>query len=240
MEEYINLGRWGVEGVEGIIEKASAFEAIQDKIDYISRCFLGIPYRESTLIGSAEEREVFVIDLEGADCLTYIEYVEALRLSHNFYDFREELKNIRYRSGVVSYSTRNHFFTDWRENKKKHVEDVTGIIGMDKAYNRRKLLNIREDGSLILKGIPPFAREVWFIPGFHVNGMIDSLETGDYCGIYSEDPGLDVSHVGIIIKKEGGILLRHASSKEGKRRVLDEAFLSYIKDIPGIIILRPL
>ena len=61
---------------------------------------------------------------------------------------------------------------------------------------------------------------------------------GDYIGIYTHIEGLDVTHVGILIKKEGKAYLRHASSKKEFLKVIDEPFESYIKNTPGFIVLR--
>ena len=49
--------------------------------------------------------------------------------------------------------------------------------------------------------------------------------------------GLDVSHVGFLLwDKEGKAIFRHASSKSKYMKVIDEDFLEYIKNKPGIII----
>jgi hypothetical protein len=50
--------------------------------------------------------------------------------------------------------------------------------------------------------------------------------------------GLDVSHVGIIIKNNNVVNLRHAFSEKGK--VVEQNFREYIINKPGIIILRPI
>ena len=68
-------------------------------------------------------------------------------------------------------------------------------------------------------------------------GVLGSLRTGDYVGIYTEAEGLDVSHVGIIIRDGRRLLFRHASSV--KRKVLDQDFLPYINGKSGIVVLRP-
>jgi hypothetical protein len=68
---------------------------------------------------------------------------------------------------------------------------------------------------------------------------MDSLRTGDYVGIYAEARGLDVSHVGIIVKSDDTAHLRHASSIPSHRRVIDEDFVTYMSGKPGMIVLRP-
>ena len=51
--------------------------------------------------------------------------------------------------------------------------------------------------------------------------------------------GLDVSHVGIIIRDRDTFLLRHASSDRRSRKVVDQELQEYISGTPGLIILRP-
>ena len=71
------------------------------------------------------------------------------------------------------------------------------------------------------------------------NVVLDALSTGDYAGIYSDLKGLDVSHVGIIIRKDNSLSFRHASSQQEYRKVVDQDFKEYIINKPGIVILRP-
>jgi hypothetical protein len=52
--------------------------------------------------------------------------------------------------------------------------------------------------------------------------------------------GLDVSHVGIIIRDRDALLLRHASSDRRFRKVVDQDFQTYISGKPGLIVLRPI
>ncbi|HKN18715.1 MAG TPA: N-acetylmuramoyl-L-alanine amidase-like domain-containing protein, partial [Dissulfurispiraceae bacterium] len=83
-------------------------------------------------------------------------------------------------------------------------------------------------------------RDIEYIPSNAMaDKLVDNLETGDYIGIYSATPGLDVSHVGIFIKTGGEAYLRHASSAKQQRKVIDQDFKSYIKTKQGVIVLRP-
>jgi len=222
------------------MRKSSQIADMDPRIDFLSEKFLGVDYVESTLIGDRDTPEVFVLNFEGVDCFTFIEYVEAMRLSKSFSEFEENLRRVRYRSGKVSFMNRNHFFTDWREFNSDFVKDVTKQIGGDKALTIRKILNEKDDGTSFLPGIPPISREINYLPPDVVDDSVsDRLKTGDYTGIYSATEGLDVSHVGIIIKKVDSIYLRHASSQREIRKVIDQDFRGYIAGKPGIIILRP-
>ncbi len=234
------LGKWTRDSLEDTLRKSSSYRTPGERIYYISSLFLGTAYEESTMLGDAATPEVFVINLQKVDCFTFIEYIEAMRLSGSFHEFEKNLEKIRYRSGKVAFTARKHFFTDWIEFNKDFVDDVTKQIGEREAMPVRKQLNLREDGTSFLCGIQPFSRDIEYIPSSDLAGkLVDSLETGDYIGIYSDTPGLDVSHVGIFVKTGGKAYLRHASSSKERRKVVDQDFDNYIKTKPGIIVLRP-
>jgi hypothetical protein len=235
----ILLGKFSQEELDHVIRESSNFKDVGKRIDFLSRQFLGLDYVESTLIGDINTPEVFVINMEGVDCFTFIDYIEAMRLSDSFSEFKNNLKKIRYRSGRVAFKNRNHFFTDWIESNSDFVNDVADKIGDKKFIRMIKTLNEKEDGTYFLPGIKPFQREIRYIPSDAINkSVLNKLRTGDYIGIYSEIKGLDVSHVGIIIKNGEKVLLRHASSAAKKRKVVDEDFMQYIADKPGITVLR--
>lgn len=234
----ILLGRWTRDELDQIIQKSAEIKGTGRRINFLSKQFLYTCYKESTLIGDINTSEVFVINLEGVDCFTFIDYVEAMRLSGTFSAFLKNLKRVRYRLGKVSFENRNHFFTDWVEFNSDIVYDVTEKIGGLKTRKVIKMLNQRKDRTYFLSGIQPRQREIRYIPSDAIDdSVIKKLKTGDYAGIYSNKHGLDVSHVGIIIRKTGTIYLRHASSH--KKKVIDQNFIDYISGKPGLIILRP-
>lgn len=240
IEDHINLGNWTIEELDRTLSGSVRIKEIGGRIDLLSNKFLGTAYKESTLIGDRNNPEVFVINLEGVDCLTFIEYIEAMRRSGSFAEFTENLKRVRYRMGMVSFESRNHFFTDWREYSGGLIEDVTNLIGGQRTMSVMKRLNIKMDGTYIIPEIHATDREIRYIPASAVDDLIiNGLETGDYAGIFSDEEGLDVSHTGIIIKTGNGIYLRHASSQTTFRKVIDEDFNGYIIKKRGIIVLRP-
>ncbi len=239
-ETVLLLGKWTLDSLEGILRESASFSTPGERIHYLSSLFLGVAYKESTLSGDVSSPEVFVINLQEVDCFTFIDYIEAMRLSGSFHEFEKNLKKIRYRSGKVDFTARKHFFTDWSEFNKDFVVNVTKDIGGKETILVLKQLNIREDGTPFLRGIQPFSREIEYIPSIApADKLIDNLRTGDYIGIYSDTPGLDVSHVGIFIKTAGAAYLRHASSSKDRMKVIDQDFKSYVKTKPGIIVLRP-
>lgn len=239
-KEGILLGKFSQEELDHIIRESSKIKDVARRIDFLSRQFLDLDYLESTLIGDINIPEVFVINLEGVDCFTFIDCIEAMRLSGSFPEFKVNLRKVRYKSGSVSFENRNHFFTDWQEFNSDFVDDITEEIGAKKTVRVQKKLNEKEDRTYFLPGIYPVRRKIKYIPSDAVDdSVLNKLSTGDYVGIYSNVKGLDVSHVGIIIKDGDKIYLRHASSLKENRKVIDQDFKSYITSKPGINVFRP-
>ncbi len=209
-----------------------------EKLEFLSGWFLGVPYQEFTLTGSDSGPEQLIINLQGVDCFTLLDYIEAMRHASTYDEFTERLIKTRYRDGAVSFSHRNHFFTDWRENNPDSIRDVTEQIGGPRTITDNKTLNKKEDGTLFIKGLRSLERDVSYIPsGCIDNQVMDVLRTGDYAGIFTAAPGLDVSHVGMLIRRGGTLIFRHASS--ANRKVSDEDFEKYISGKPGLVVLRP-
>ena len=234
------LGRWTMAELDQFIREASGIKDAGERINILSRRFLGTRYEEQTLKGDTNKEEVMVVNLEGVDCFTFIDYIEAMRLSGSFPVFTETLLRVRYRPAEVSFGNRKHFFTDWREFNRDFVEDVTEQTGGQATITVPKILNRKKDGTYFVRGIPPVKREIKYIPSKALGAALTAnLKTGDYAGIYSDQEGLDVSHVGIIIKDKGLVSFRHASSSSRHRKVLDEDFRDYISSKPGLMILRP-
>jgi hypothetical protein len=234
----INLGKWTQEELDAILRKAMGIDTAVRRIYLFSKLLLGLDYRESTLIGDCHTPEVFVINLSGVDCFTYLDYVEAMRLSGTFSEFAANVRKVRYRDGKVSFENRNHFFTDWPEYNKDLVYDVSEEVGGPCAMKVRKKLNVREEGEPLIPGVRQIERDVHHIPAESIDeSVLAGIRTGDYVGIYSDEQGLDVSHVGILVKDPSGTMLRHASLRQGK--VIDEDFREYISDKTGIVVLRP-
>jgi hypothetical protein len=240
MKEHIISGKWTEQEMDRLLNKSSKLTNPGDRIHYISDKFLNIQYKAATLAGSINAPEALVINLAGVDCFTFIDYIESMRISDSFSQFRGNLIKVRYCSGIVAFKNRHHFFSDWRECSTNLVEDVTDYISNSKSITAIKSLNKKEDGTLYVQGIPVTERDITYIASGDVDSaVVDKLNIGDYVGIYSKKQGLDVSHVGILIKRENSIYFRNASSAGHHKKVIDEDFRAYIEDKPGIVVLRP-
>ena len=209
-------------------------------IEQVSQSFLGTPYQANTLIGSATEPEKLVVDFNGVDCFTLLDYVNALSQSANRTDFLDQLVKTRYKESQVSFVNRKHFFTDWFASQPRNAVDITAHIS-PRAKVVHKHLNLKADGGKFIPAIGVFERDITYIPAGDLDqAALNAIHSGDYIGVYSKLDGLDVSHVGIAIRKGDELYYRNASSLQRNRRVVDTPFMEYMQSKPGIVVLRAL
>ncbi len=225
----VNLGNWSKNSFNKFLEK-------EKSIDEISSAFLNTSYKANVLIGSSSKKEKLVIDLANLDCFTYVDYIEAIKNSNDFESFKKNLISLRYKNSTISFKNRNHFFTDWIT--QNGFENITSNLSKN-TKKQIKYLNKKNDKDLFLKGIDINKREIEYLePKYITKDILIKLQSGDYIGIYTPLNGLDVTHTGMIVKKDGKTFFRHASSKKSNRKVVDELFVDYIKKTPGILVLR--
>jgi Protein of unknown function (DUF1460) len=207
-------------------------------ISRVSTAFLDTPYKANTLIGGPDTPEALVANFNGVDCFTMADYVEALSRSHDQKSFLHNLAQVRYSEGNVDYLSRRHFFSDWFATAPQNASDITPEISPDYAV-ADKQLNRKPDGGEYVPGLGIHHRKINYIPANAINQQVlDRLETGDYVGVYSTLDGLDVSHVGIVVRHNGEVWFRNASSLAANRKVVDSPFLEYMRAKPGIVVLR--
>lgn len=234
----VDLGGWSKAALNQLLRESSRIKSTGGRVDYLSAFFVDTPYKKSSLIGDTRTEEKLVISFSTFDCFTFVDSVEALRLSRSFEEVAANFIRIRYRDSLVQYHKRKHFFTDWSIFNSAYVTDKTADIGTNCTRTICKRLNVREDGSEFVENMEPVERNIRYIPSGKLDASVFKLlRNGDYIGIASDLAGLDVSHVGILIKARPNVILRHASSTLGK--VVEQDFLAYVRGKPGIIVLRP-
>ena len=223
--------------------------------------FLETPYVAHTLEAEGDER--LVINLRELDCTTFAENVLALtrtiKSGRPDYDrFVQELVNVRYRnSKIKGYTSRLHYTTDWiYENQQKGlVQDVTREIA-DIPY--RKTINfmsthpgsysqLKASTQLVEEMISIEnninSRQYHYIPEESLSRYEVSLKDGDIVGLTTGIDGLDVSHMGIIVRRNDRAHLLHASLTAKKVVLSEETLEEYLKNsksVTGIIVARPL
>lgn len=218
---------------------ADATAETSRRSELLSRQFLGISYGANTLVGTESVPEELVVDLDSVDCFTYADYVEALKRAGTRDEFIAALIAVRYRDGIVSFTNRKHFFTDWAAVAPELATDVTASLS-PAAVQTGKNLNAKDVGGMYLPGLPVVPRAVTYIPSASVDAdVLSRLRDGDYVGAYATDGGLDVTHVGVFVNGPDGPVFRNASSLSQYGQVVDQPFLGYVQTVPGIVVLRP-
>jgi hypothetical protein len=219
------------------------------------------PYVAYTL--EKDSLEKLVINLRELDCTTFAENCLAISRTirsgnHSFERFTAELENLRYRNGkLIDYPSRLHYFSDWIFNneKKKLIADVSKEIAQTLYLNKVDFMSTHPDSYPQLKNNPGFVSEfkkqeeeissriTFYIPKEKIAKVEDKLMDGDIVGITTNIKGLDISHVGLLVRKAGRIHLMHASSRAKKVIISDntlEEYLAASKSATGIMVARPL
>ena len=204
-------------------------------VAFYAKQLLGTPYVAHTL---ESDREWLTINIDELDCTTFVETLYALTratldMRRSWRDFACNIESIRYRNGELGdYSSRLHYVSDWIANNshRGNIREVTAEI--DGAKYEIKTINFmtaNRDKYPQLADSAMFAKIKNFEIGYRMHRYpylkkewIDSkktaagLKNGDFVALISKNEGLDVSHMGIIIKEGNSFKLLHASSKEKK------------------------
>ena len=191
----------------------------------LGRSLLGTPYLKGALRGERDPATGLVLSLDKVDCMVLLEWLlagESLagRPGAGSADsLAQALLRVRFRGGRARWEQRNHFFSDWLAAGPRLRDAGASFSG---ARRRTLNLNCRERGQRWVRGVPCHEATVWQVPG--APATLDSLRTGDLVGFWAAKPGLDVTHVGVIVREEGRVLLLNASSRAMKVRLepLDE------------------
>ena len=227
----------------------------------VGSLFLGTPYVANTLEQDGDER--LVINLREMDCTTFAESCLALTRTiksrePGLEQYARELMNIRYRDANISgYASRLHYTTDWIYNnqQKKLVTDITKDIN---GYPYVKTINFMSTHpesyrhlssnrqlvdamAAIESGIS--GRQHYYIPKERISDFENQFQDGDIVALTTSINGLDVSHMGILVLKDGRIHLMHASTTAKKVVLSEETLREYLqnsKSVTGIIVARPL
>src|SRR5216683_5920569 len=218
--------------VEQLLSKTKNDDSAASRIDFLSRQFLGHPYKPNPLIGSADTAEVFTASFDGFDCVTYIETVVALARASNVDDFTEWLRKIRYERGRIQWERRNHYMTQWIRNNVR--EGVVKPVSMPAVptLSRERVLNV-------VPGLDPQRARVKSVPKPAVPRLVRYLQNGDLIFFASTRKNLDMFHAGIIVRDGKKVSMRHASRSQGG--VIEQELSEFLKAnrMAGVVVVRP-
>ena len=223
--------------------------------------FLETPYVGGTLEKSEEEK--LIANLHEVDCTTLVEYCLALSRtmqlpSPDWESFECELRQIRYRSGIINgYVSRLHYTTDWIYDNvgKGFFEDVTYALGgrkfktdvhyMSENYVKYPHLadNPENVQQITLAEQAINARSIYYcIPKKEIALHQSLIKNGDIICFTTGIPGLDVSHLAVAYWNKRQLTFIHASSSAKKVIINPESLIDYcnaIRTCTGIMVLRP-
>jgi hypothetical protein len=221
--------------------------------------FEGIPYVGKTLDGNIDES--LVVNLHELDCTTFVESCLAIVLtleSDNitFKEYKDNLETLRYRDGnLEGYESRLHYFSDWiYDNQRKGIiRDITHKLGGIPFTKEINFMSTHpayyaqlKDNQTMVDSISKIEKEIssrrlFYIPKENVKAIEPKLKEGMIVAITSAVAGLDIAHLGFLVKIKGQIHLLHASSDFRKVMISEKTLSDYLagnKKQTGIMVLK--
>lgn len=217
--------------IQQLLSRAATERFIGQRMRKISGELLGKPYVSNPLIGTAEQPEVLVTTPDGFDCVTFVDSVLALALAREADEYPELLRELRYLHGEIAWHKRHHYTTDWMRHNIQcgFLQEITR--GAETETRSREL-------SLIA-GLPERIVTQRYFPKSKLKLLSQQLQDGDIISFLSTRKGLDVFHVGIIIRDGERILMRHAARSRGE--VVEQELSEFVQEnrTPGFVVARP-
>jgi hypothetical protein len=239
-----------------------------ESMAFLGVSFVGTEYVPNTL--ELPGNEDVVINLEGLDCVTFVENVLALahfirRADPGVLDsemgtkalYRSLLETIRYRGGRVDgYLSRLHYFSDWiQDNEAKGlIREVTAELYGEVDIRAIDFMSQHPESYRQLASAPVLEairqREEYLsgllryrIPEEEIASRSSWIQDGDIIGATSTVDGLDVAHTGLAFWKDGQLHLLHAPLVGESVEVSSLPLADRILRIPGqdgLRVVRPL
>lgn len=145
-----------------------------------------------------------LFNLAQGDCVVFSEHMYAMAMSRNWKEFMQNLTKIRYKNGVIGYTTRNHYTeADWVKSNTWMIEDLTTSCGASRVVPyKEKIDRAAFFGKYGIPSKEPVEiLEDHYIPYDALPSMIDKLQPGDFVNIArgkKEGEGVYIGHVGLI------------------------------------------
>ena len=230
---------------------------------FYAKQLLGTPYVGHTLEG---DKEMLTINIDELDCTTFVETIYALTRTtldkrYSWRDYAANLESIRYRGGIMGdYASRLHYISEWiiDNNSRGNLTEITSDIPHSQpqiktinfmSQHVQSYSSLKNDPEMVEKIIKAenklrnhrmnVLRKSW-LGDKQVKAV---LHDGDFIGLVTKIEGLDISHLGIIIKDENGYPhLLDASMSGGKVMLEDKPLKQYLSGsrstVTGIRVFR--
>lgn len=229
-----------------------------ERVITAAQMLLETPYVAGTL---EQVPERLIVNLHETDCILFVETCLALAITaaesdHSFARFKDVLKNLRYRNGVIDgYTSRLHYTSEWIRQAEKNgfVKEVSKEIAntsnpqkfffMSSHPESYKQLSGNTEEMEKIKRIESNLNgyEYFYIPKNKIPQYLSQIKAGDIIGFNTSVQGLDLTHVGIAFIRQGEVTFIHASSNGKKVMIEPENLVHYVNKIKsnnGIRIIR--
>ena len=246
--------------LNALLEKGlkSGKKSANELVTFYAYELLGRPYVAHTLEG---ETEMLTINIDELDCTTFVETLYALARTtmserYSWRDFANNLENVRYREGRIDgYASRLHYISEWavdntsRGNIEEITKDVPGARELIKTIN---FMSTHRDSYPALKDDETFNtikkyedgyrnHKTYYLKKEQLNGkgICNAVQEGDFVGLVCKTPGLDISHMGMVVKnKKGELVVIDASMTGGKVMKEPKPIVEYLRPKKGVIGVR--
>lgn len=246
--------------INNLLIECQKIKTPSEKVKAMALSFEGTPYVAHTLEG---DTELVTVNIDELDCTTFVETVLALAFTAeegrtSWRDYVYNLERLRYRGGNLNgYPSRLHYISDWivDNSHRGNLQEVTNRFpyyhhitktlsfmteNRDKYQSLSDSLNYER-----MKGVElgyyshqfPYIKTV----DLKKKETKDAFQSGDVVALVTSMKNLDVTHLGIIIKKDGEPYLLHASSSNGKVEVSNVPFDEFMKrnrSLLGVRVIR--
>lgn len=246
--------------LNALLEKGleSGKKTAGELVTFYANELIGRPYVAHTLEG---ETEMLTINIDELDCTTFVETLYALARTtmsgrYSWRDYANNLESIRYRDGHINgYASRLHYISEWavdntsRGNIVEITKDVPGARELIKTINfmsehRDKYPALKDDETfnLIKKYEEGYRNhKTYYLKKEHLKNkdICNAVEEGDFVGLVCKIPGLDISHMGIVVKNEKGeLVVIDASMTGGKVQKEEKGIVEYLRPSKNVIGVR--
>lgn len=216
------------------------------RLETISRRYLGTPYRLDCLGEGCKPDADPQFTRQYADCQTLLEQVFAEALAPYVGGLDASGHLVRYYGGRVRIEDRYHYcLPDWLNNPWP-VRDITAVVGgrvvqpLRRRIDRPALLAGR-GANARLSPTPVQVVDTTYIPWAKIPMVAAQIPDGTVAAWVSRKPEVVAGHLGLLFRKNGVVVLRHASQR--KKRVIDQPLLEFVKgsskSFIGLKVLQP-
>jgi hypothetical protein len=212
----------------------------------VSEPFLGTPYVLGNMgegpDGDGRDKDPRY-NVATTDCTTFVEHAMAFALSRDVAEAKRNLDRIRYVKGAVNYGTRRHWpEAQWVPGlvEEGYLVDATADVAGPRGKVETASVTLDPDlfkasahaASMALEPaeVPRGTFSIRYVPLEDAAASEARMEAGQVINIVkAEKEGLlvRISHQGLVVRKDGKVFIRNATSV-GPKAVVDEPLTAFI------------